>query len=100
MVAPGAVLAEGFETRRVRRRDGRELIGRVVSDSAEAVVLEVAGGERVELPLSVIEEQTTEPSGMPPIGRLLAPRRLRDVLAYVMTLEPGVAEAPPGGAGR
>jgi putative heme-binding domain-containing protein len=91
IVAPSAAFASGFEFRRVRDRDGRERVGRLVEASADSIVLEGEGGERVEIKRVDIAEASVEPSGMPPLGRGLSPRQLRDVLAFVVTL--GRAEA-------
>ena len=43
--------------------------------------------ESVLVPDARIAEGFTRPSGMPPIGLALAPRDLRDLVAYAMTLD-------------
>ncbi len=97
LVDPSAAFAPGFENERVRLADGRELSGRRIHESTEVFVLEVAGGESVEIPRAEISEELPGVSGMPPIGLGLEPDRLRDVVAYVMTFESAATDSRPLG---
>ena len=51
------------------------------------MTLEVEGSGQVVVSRDEIESRTWPASGMPPIGLALSPAALRDVVAYVMTLE-------------
>lgn len=83
---PGAELAPGFEQTTITLADGETLSGIVAERTDEGLVLELEGGERRRLTRAEIAEEVRGGSSMPPMGLMLSPERLRDVVAYVMTL--------------
>lgn len=87
IVAPNARIAPGYGTIVVTRRDGTRLAGLLVEDDGARLVVDVGGGEQVALSRDEIAARTEPVSGMPPVGLGLTPRALRDVVAYVRSLE-------------
>jgi quinoprotein glucose dehydrogenase len=84
VLLPQVEIAEGFATVAVTRTNGEIVTGTVLEDGDE-LVLDVAG-DRVSMPPDQVASRTNAVSGMPPMGLTLAPRDLRDLIAYVMTL--------------
>jgi quinoprotein glucose dehydrogenase len=87
---PQAQIAPGFASVVVTRRDGTVVSGLLLGESEESVTIsgiaDAAVGEaRLEIPRVEIESVSDPTTGMPPIG--LEPGPLRDVVAYVMSLE-------------
>ena len=86
VVVPNAQIVEGFGSIVVTRQDGSKVAGLLVEESTSRLVLDIGGGKRLELSESEIASRTDPVTGMPPVGRSLPPRALRDVIAYVQTL--------------
>jgi len=91
LVEPDAELAAGFGTVAVTRRDGEIVSGRLLAASERQVEIERAG-EVLRVPRADIVRMSEGASSMPPLGLVLEPEALRDVVAYVMSL-------PAGGTG-
>lgn len=95
LVAPDAQIAEGFGSIVVTRRDGTTVAGLLLAADDRAVVIDAgvdAGvdpgkGEPVVVAADDIASRTLPTTSMPPMGLVLPPRALRDVVAYVMALE-------------
>jgi quinoprotein glucose dehydrogenase len=85
VLEPQAEIATGFATVSLLLEDGARLSGTLVTESRTEMVLEV-GGEEHTIPVSQIRERSPTTSGMPPLGRTLSPRDLRDLVAYIATL--------------
>jgi quinoprotein glucose dehydrogenase len=89
---PQARIADGFATVVVTRRDGSTLAGLLVEEDATEVSIDPSGGtsdagSAVSIPRSTIASISAPVSGMPPIGLGLDPAALRDLVAYVTSLE-------------
>lgn len=84
---PQAEIAEGFASIVVTRQDGSTVRGLLAGESKEAIRLDVGDGVIESIALSDVAAKTEASSGMPPMGLVLSSRDLRDVVAYVMSLE-------------
>ncbi len=87
VLLPGAQIADGFGSVVVTRRDGSTVSGLLVASSESEIWVDVGAGEPVAIAAAEIAAQTQLATGMPPTGLALSPRALRDVIAYVMSLE-------------
>ena len=87
VVAPQERVAPGFGSVVVTRSDGTVQPGLLVDADDRFVTLDVGGEGRMSIPREDVAEMTEPVTGMPPIGAMLSPRALRDVIAYVMSLQ-------------
>jgi quinoprotein glucose dehydrogenase len=85
VLEPSAEIAEGFATFSVTKRDGSVVTGTLVAEQDGVLVLE-SGGQRQRIAAAEIAERIGPLSAMPPNGLALAPRDLRDLVAYLATL--------------
>lgn len=84
MIVPGAKVSSGFGLVSVTRKDGSAVAGILLEDNDEQVVVDVAGEETV-VPRSEIQMMSEPISAMPPMGSLLTPAELRDLVAWLAT---------------
>lgn len=94
VVDPNANIVQGFQTEVVMTDDGRILTGVVLSeDQYELVVADPNNTHKISK--EEIEERQTSPvSTMPSIANLLTVDQVRDLIAYLVTLQ----ETPAGAA--
>jgi putative heme-binding domain-containing protein len=85
LLEPSAEIAEGFATVAITKHDGSVVSGTLIAEEDGTLVLE-AGGDELRVPLAEVKEKIGPVSAMPPNGLGLAPRDLRDLVAYVATL--------------
>ena len=65
---------------------GRIVAGTLKSEDANQVTLETPEGKSISVPLKEIDERTPPKSAMPPMGKVLTPRELRDVIEFLATI--------------
>ena len=58
-----------------------------LKETAEAITVKPPDGKSIVIPLAEIAKRTTPISGMPNMGLILKPTEIRDIMAYLMTLE-------------
>lgn len=87
ILAPQAEIADGFASIVVTRRDGSTVSGLLVDEDDAEIRLDVGEGVIESIEQDAVAARTEPSSGMPPMGLVLPPRDLRDVVAYVMSLE-------------
>lgn len=84
LVRPSARIADGFATTAVTMRNGDEWDGVRISETATELVLRQATGAVRRLPRAEIAHQaTSEVSAMPPMGEVLTPFQIRDLVAFL-----------------
>ena len=86
LVNPGARIAPGFGTVSLALKNGQRVEGLLREETAESLVVETTSG-RQRVPAADIAQRTNGPSAMPPMGSLLSPREIRDVVEYLSTLK-------------
>lgn len=86
LVAPSARLAPGYGIVMLTLRDGRRVQGMLRGETAGELVVEGAPGRRERVAKRNVAQRTNAPSPMPPMGGILRPREIRDVVEYLSTL--------------
>ena len=91
LVAPNARIADGFRSVTVELRDGRTVTGLLAEETATHIVVERTSAQEeashLRIALSDVTHRTDGGSGMPAMGLVITPRDLRDLVAYLRTLE-------------
>jgi putative heme-binding domain-containing protein len=96
VVKPSAHLAPGFDLVTFTLASGETESGSVVSESATAIVVKRGDGTQVTLDPKNVKQRVTAPSSMPEIyGQMLTRRQLRDVVAFLKTLDGSRSAAEP-----
>jgi quinoprotein glucose dehydrogenase len=85
VLEPSADIVDGFATFSVTKRDGSVVSGTLVAEEDGLLVLE-SGGQQQRIAAAEVAERIGPVSAMPPNGLALAPRDLRDLVAYLATL--------------
>lgn len=87
LVAPQAEVAEGYGTISVTLYNGKTHAGIVRDDTDGKLTLLTPDGKPITVAASGIASRTPPISAMPPMGFILKPHELRDVVAYLATLK-------------
>ena len=88
LIEPNARISPGFGTVSFKLRNGRQVDG-TLRDETDTHVVVTTGTAAVEerIAKSDIAERTNAVSAMPPMGLILKPREVRDVVQYLSTLK-------------
>ncbi|AHG88118.1 heme-binding protein [Gemmatirosa kalamazoonensis] len=86
LLTPSARLAPGYGTVLLTLKDGKSVVGTLREESGGELVVETAPGKRQRVATGDVAKRTNLPSPMPPMGKLLTPREIRDVVEYLSTL--------------
>ncbi|MCB1703997.1 MAG: HEAT repeat domain-containing protein [Halioglobus sp.] len=90
LVDPGADIASGFGNVSLEFQDGRSMAGIMVNESADVIRLQQSSGhgepQVIDVPLADVTSRDGPYSGMPAMGLVLPLHELRDVMAYLQTL--------------
>ncbi|MEZ4700506.1 MAG: HEAT repeat domain-containing protein [Rhodothermales bacterium] len=88
LIAPSAKIAPGYETLTITLADGGVVSGSLADESADSLRLRVPGNEvRVFAQNDIRKRTAPAASMMPPMGALLRPLELRDLVAYLASLQ-------------
>ncbi len=87
LVAPQALLAAGYGMMTVTKKDKTSLAGALKDEDAEKLTLILPDKSVVTVKISEIASRTVPVSTMPPMGEILSPRELRDLVAYLLELK-------------
>ncbi len=89
MVFPSASIVRDYESYKVLTVDGRALTGLLVSESADAIEIQQASGEKVLLRQSDIEQISPSTVSIMPAGldETLSETELLDVVKYLQSLK-------------
>ena len=87
LLEPSARIAAGYGTVGITLKNGKRVDGTLRDETATDVVL-MAGTPPAEqrIAKSEIAERTNPVSAMPPVGLIVKPRDVRDLVAYLSTL--------------
>lgn len=89
ILKPSAKLAQGYEAYKFSMVDGREYLGFVVGERADATVIRQTDGVQVELKKADIDKRTPQKTSAMPEGLAanLTPEQLADLMAYLQSLK-------------
>jgi quinoprotein glucose dehydrogenase len=85
LILPQAKIAPGFGTATVTKKDGSVIAGAPKGETADALTLLLPDGKETVIKKSDIASQTPAISVMPPMGEILKPAELRDLVEYLGT---------------
>ncbi|RYD30801.1 MAG: c-type cytochrome [Verrucomicrobiaceae bacterium] len=88
MVAPGAVITPGFGLVAVDFKNGASLAGNLIAETPEHLDMDAAG-KLYRVSRGDVSTVTPPASPMPPMGEVLKPDELRDVVAWLASLNQG-----------
>lgn len=80
---PSARLAPGYGIVKVTLADGSEATGTLIEENAKEIVLKTSDAEPLEVELSRIKKRENHPSGMPPMGKALTKKEIRDLIEFL-----------------
>ena len=88
LIDPNATIAPGFGTVSVTLKNGKKIDGTLKEETPTHVVLLAGTPQQTEQRIAKAEiaSRTDPVSAMPPIGALVKPRELRDLVAFLSTL--------------
>jgi len=86
VVIPNAVIAEGFGLVSLSMKDGTVHAGTVRSEKDGLIEVQPLEGKSFTVKAADVKSRTDPVSSMPPMGLILQPKELRDVMAYLKTL--------------
>ncbi len=87
MIEPSARLSPGYGTVSLTLNDGQNVIGILMEERADGLILKTAEAEPMEIPLGRISKRTNIPSSMPPMGNIMSKREIRDVVEFLANLK-------------
>ena len=87
LVDPGADIAEGYGITTVTLNNGDSLTAQLGKETDAGIELILTDGETMEIPHSDIASRTAPMSSMPPMALILNKRELRDLVAYLASLQ-------------
>ncbi len=86
LVAPDARIAPGYGSTAVSLKDGRSLVGVIIAEGENQLVLKDPAGLEQSLSLDEIERREDLPSGMFSQEKILTPDQIRDLVAFLVNL--------------
>ena len=87
LIEPSANIAKGFDVSIAEMNDGQTFVGRTQKQTDKTTSLVLIDGKSIELKAASIKKLTnTKTSAMPPMGAVLSPHEIRDLVSYLSTL--------------
>jgi quinoprotein glucose dehydrogenase len=86
LMDPNARIAPGFGIVSLTLRSGEAVIGRLVEESDQVLVIDTGEDQMTRVPAASVARRENAPSPMPPSQLSLKPREIRDVVEYLTTL--------------
>jgi len=87
IVDPGAAVAPGYGTMVLTQKNGQTISGLLMSENSDWVKLKMPDGTIQTIDNEAIASKQPPISGMPPMGLLLNPGEVRDLVAYLGSLK-------------
>ena len=86
MLEPAKEIAEGYGTVALATKGGKQHTGFLAKKTADTWTLRLPDGKQVAVPVAEIKTHTLTTT-MPPMGAILKPTEIRDVVAYLKSLK-------------
>jgi putative heme-binding domain-containing protein len=87
LIEPSARLAPGFGSVSLTLKDGQKVSGVLMEENDTELTLKTNEAEPLHIATERISERTNLPSSMPPMGLLLSPREIRDLVEFLSQLD-------------
>lgn len=87
LIDPQAVVAKGYGNLSLVLKDGKSVAGQFLDEKEGAVILRDTSGKEISIPVGEIRERSPVISTMPPMGLILQKGELRDVVAFLASLQ-------------
>ena len=87
LVSPQATVAPGFGLMTVTRKDGSVAAGAFLEEKDSELVISQPDGTRLAIPLADIATKSRPLSTMPPMGDILKPAELRDLVEFLSSIK-------------
>lgn len=87
LIEPSARLAPGYGSVTITLTDGQKVQGVLIEERKNDLLLRTAEAEPMEIPLKRIAKRENAMSAMPPMGRMITRRELRDLMEYLGSLK-------------
>jgi putative heme-binding domain-containing protein len=87
LIVPSAVVVPGFGLATVTLKDGSTVAGSLLKNDDKGALVKLADGKETTVAKDKIDKITPPVSPMPPMGAILSPTELRDVMAYLTSLK-------------
>ncbi|MCC6279887.1 MAG: HEAT repeat domain-containing protein [Saprospiraceae bacterium] len=87
LVEPGARLAPGYGSVALTLKDGQQVYGILSQETDESLTITTSDAEPLHIAVARIAKRENLPSSMPPMGETLSKREIRDLVAFLVTLE-------------
>jgi len=87
LIDPQVKLAPGYGMMTLKTKGGASVSGALKKDNADTLTLVLPDKSEATVKLSEIESSTEPLSIMPPMGEILSPRELRDLVSYLSELK-------------
>jgi quinoprotein glucose dehydrogenase len=83
LINPSERIAPGYGTVMLTLSNGQEVSGLLMEETAEELILKTSNAEPLEVDKDRITKRTNMPSSMPPMGKIMSKRELRDLIAFL-----------------
>ena len=87
LIEPSARIAPGYGSVTLNLKDGETVSGLLLEENKNRLLLKTAEAEPLAIPIARIATRTNQPSAMPPMGRIISKRELRDLIEYLSSLK-------------
>ncbi|MDA0814832.1 MAG: c-type cytochrome [Verrucomicrobia bacterium] len=87
ILEPNAIVVPGYGIAAITLKDGTTIVGSPLKESDITLSMKTPTGETEEIAKSNIESRTPAVSAMPVMTGILTKKDLRDMLAYLLTLD-------------
>ena len=94
LIDPGATIAPGYGTFNLTLHDGKVLSGLFYAETDTTITLGKQGEKLQVFSKSDIKHIQRPTSGMPPVNYMLTPAQIRDVVAFLQTLNGEIEKSP------
>ena len=86
LIEPSARLAPGYGSITLTLTDGQVVNGVLIEEGKTELLLRTSEAEPMKVPLARIAKRENSISSMPPMGRMISRRELRDLMEYLGSL--------------
>lgn len=87
LIEPSKRLAPGYGSVKLTLTNGQEVNGLLIEENTKELILRTNEAEPLKVAHSRIQNRTNMPSGMPPMGKMITKRELRDLIQFLSSLK-------------